>query len=141
VLGEIRDDETANLAVRAALTGHLVISTLHAGSCKGVIERLLVMCEDKYAAASALSLIVNQRLLRKLCAQCNGAGCDRCLQTGYIGRMPVAEFAGIDEPLRTRLRENGSSVISPKPTLAEAALQAVADGQTNDAEFHRLFGS
>jgi type II secretory ATPase GspE/PulE/Tfp pilus assembly ATPase PilB-like protein len=140
VLGEIRDDETANLAVRAALTGHLVISTLHAGSCKGVIERLLVMCDDKYAATSALSLIVNQRLLRKLCAHCKGKGCDHCLQTGYVGRMPVAEFVSIDETLRTRLRENGPNVMSPKPTLAEAALQAVADGQTNDAEFHRLFG-
>ena len=140
VIGEIRDDETANLAVRAALTGHLVISTLHAGSCKGVIERLLVMCDDKFAASSAHSLIVNQRLLRKLCAHCKGKGCDHCLQTGYVGRMPVAEFVSIDETLRTRLRENGPNVMSPKPTLAEAALQAVADGQTNDAEFHRLFG-
>src|SRR5204863_5687764 len=72
VIGEIRDDETASLAVRAALTGHLVISTLHAGSCKGVLERLLVMCQDKYAVISALSLIVNQRLLRKLCEACGG---------------------------------------------------------------------
>src|SRR5688572_27586578 len=66
VLGEIRDDETANLAVRASLTGHLVISTLHAGSCKGVVERLLVMSPDRYAVMSALSVIVNQRLLRKV---------------------------------------------------------------------------
>src|SRR5262245_18815660 len=64
VLGEIRDDETANLAVRAGLTGHLVISTLHAGSCKGVFERLLVMCRDHYAVWSAVALVLNQRLIR-----------------------------------------------------------------------------
>jgi general secretion pathway protein E len=139
-LGEIRDDETANLAVRAALTGHLVISTLHAGSCKGVVERLLVMCEDKYAVMSALSVIVNQRLLRKLCPSCAGAGCERCLRTGYFGRVPVAEMVAVDEPLRVQLRENGPGAVDPKPTLAEAALRLVADKTTNQAEFHRLFG-
>jgi type II secretory ATPase GspE/PulE/Tfp pilus assembly ATPase PilB-like protein len=140
VLGEIRDDETANLAVRAALTGHLVISTLHAGSCKGVVERLLVMCQDKYAVGSALSLIVNQRLLRKICVKCGGTGCGECLQTGYFGRVPVAEFVAIDEALRARLRANGPGVIAPQPTLAEAALELVAEKKSNQAEFRRLFG-
>jgi type II secretory ATPase GspE/PulE/Tfp pilus assembly ATPase PilB-like protein len=140
VLGEIRDDETANLGVRAALTGHLVISTLHAGSCKGVVERLMVMCADKYAVVSALSLIVNQRLLRKVCANCGGRGCERCLQTGYAGRAAVAEFVSLDEAVRGRLRESGPSVIEPRPTLAEAALQLVAEGKTTQAEFQRLFG-
>jgi general secretion pathway protein E len=140
VLGEIRDDETANLAVRAALTGHLVISTLHAGSCKGVVERLLVMCSDRYAVISALSVIVNQRLMRKLCVSCGGKGCGGCLQTGYLGRMPVAEVAAIEESMRIRLRTDGPGVISPQPTLAEAALELVAKGRTNQAEFERLFG-
>lgn len=139
-LGEIRDDETANLAVRAALTGHLVISTLHAGSCKGVVERLLVMCQDRYAVASAVSLIVNQRLLRKVCANCGGSGCERCLQTGYLGRIPVAEFAALDDSLRAKMREIGPGVINPQPTLAEAALELVAEKKSNQAEFHRLFG-
>jgi general secretion pathway protein E len=140
VLGEIRDDETANLAVRAALTGHLVISTLHAGSCKGVLERLLVMCQDKYAVISALSVIVNQRLLRKLCEKCGGTGCESCLQTGYFGRIPVAEFVAFDDVLRGRARESGPAVINPQPTLAEAALELVAAKKSNQAEFHRLFG-
>jgi type II secretory ATPase GspE/PulE/Tfp pilus assembly ATPase PilB-like protein len=140
VLGEIRDDETANLAVRAALTGHLVISTLHAGSCKGVVERLLVMCQDKYAVVSALSLIVNQRLLRKVCERCGGAGCDNCVGTGYFGRIPVAEFVAIDEALRARLRESGPGVVATQPTLAEAALELVAEKKSNEAEFRRLFG-
>ena len=141
VLGEIRDDETANLAVRAALTGHLVISTLHAGSCKGVVERLLVMCADKFAVVSALSVIVNQRLLRKVCSQCGGSGCERCLQTGYFGRAPVAEFVAVDEALRARLREGGPGAITATPTLAEAALELVARGETNQGEFERLFGA
>lgn len=140
VLGEIRDDETASLAVRAALTGHLVISTLHAGSCKGVIERLLVMCPDKYAVLSALAVVVNQRLLRKVCEDCGGAGCDRCLRTGYLGRIPVAEFVAFDDALRNSVRENGPGVINPQPTLAEAALELVAAKKTNQPEFQRLFG-
>lgn len=56
VLGEIRDEETANIAVRAALTGHLMISTLHAGSCQGVLERLLVLCPESYAVISSVEL-------------------------------------------------------------------------------------
>lgn len=139
-LGEIRDDETANLAVRAALTGHLVISTLHAGSCKGVVERLLVMCQDKYAVVSALWLIVNQRLMRKVCEKCGGAGCEKCLRTSYFGRIPVAEFVAIDEALRARIRENGPGVVAAQPTLAEAALELVAEEKSNQAEFRRLFG-
>jgi type II secretory ATPase GspE/PulE/Tfp pilus assembly ATPase PilB-like protein len=141
VLGEIRDDETANLAVRAALTGHLVISTLHAGSCKGVVERLLVMCPDRYAVISSLSLIVNQRLLRKLCAQCGGAGCETCLGSGYAGRIPVAEMISLDDPLRALIRDTGARAIAPQPSLAEAALEIVAKEETNQSEFHRLFGS
>src|SRR6266850_5565331 len=66
VIGEIRDEETARIAVRAALTGHLVISTLHAGSCRSVFERLLAFCGDTYAVASSLEMILNQRLLRRV---------------------------------------------------------------------------
>ena len=61
VIGEIRDEETATLAVRAALTGHLMISTLHAGSCRSVLERLLVLCPDRHAVLPAAELILNQR--------------------------------------------------------------------------------
>ena len=141
VLGEIRDDETANLAIRAALTGHLVISTLHAGSCKGVLERLLVMSPDQYAVLSAVSLVANQRLLRKLCQKCKGAGCESCLNTGYLGRIPVAEIVPITDSLRARIRDSGPSTIAPQPTLAEAALDLVRSGITNQAEFSRIFGA
>src|SRR5437764_831039 len=85
VIGEIRDEETANIAVRAALTGHLVISTLHAGSCQGVFERLLVLCADHSAVAASVELVLNQRLLRRLCPACSAKGCPGCLFTGYRG--------------------------------------------------------
>ena len=104
-IGEIRDEETARIAVRAALTGHLVISTLHAGSCSGVLECLLVMCPDRYAVAAALTLVFNQRLVRRLCAQCAGEGCGECLETGYKNRLPISEWARVDDALRARVRE------------------------------------
>ena len=69
IIGEIRDEATAQLAIRAGLTGHLVISTLHAGSCKGVFERLLALCADPSAVASAVELVLNQRLIRQVCHQ------------------------------------------------------------------------
>src|SRR5664280_3772484 len=102
VIGEIRDEETANIAVRAALTGHLVISTLHAGSCQGVFERLLVLCADHSAVASSLELVLNQRLLRRRCAECAGKGCPACLSTGYRGRLPLVEWLRLNDPVRHR---------------------------------------
>jgi general secretion pathway protein E len=97
IIGEIRDEATAQLAVRAGLTGHLVISTLHAGSCRGVFERLLVMCNDHSAVASAVDLVLNQRLIRKVCETCGGSGCEKCLQTGYNGRVPLMEWLRADQ--------------------------------------------
>jgi type II secretory ATPase GspE/PulE/Tfp pilus assembly ATPase PilB-like protein len=140
VIGEIRDDETANLAIRAALTGHLVISTLHAGSCKGVLERLMVMCPDHYAVMSALTLILNQRLLRQVCRSCGGEGCEACLKSGYHGRVPVIEMFRIDEQNRSALRNLGPAAIEPKPTLKQAAQLLVEESLTNQTELERLFG-
>src|SRR5712672_2377104 len=105
VIGEIRDEETANIAVRAALTGHLVITTLHAGSCKGVFERLLVLCSDHSAVASSVELVLNQRLVRRLCEACSGKGCLECLGTGYRGRMPLVESLRLNDELRRRIAQ------------------------------------
>jgi type II secretory ATPase GspE/PulE/Tfp pilus assembly ATPase PilB-like protein len=139
VIGEIRDDETANLVVRAAMTGHLVISTLHAGSCGGVIERLLMMCADRFAVGSALELILNQRLLRRVCEQCRGARCEACLQTGYHGRVPVLEWLRFDNVQREQLRVQGPAAIQPKHSIRDAARELVKSGVTDAAEFERLF--
>src|SRR6185369_11582689 len=121
VIGEIRDEETANICVRAALTGHLVISTLHAGSCKGVFERLLVLCKDHSAVASSVELVLNQRLLRRLCLGCSGQGCPDCLGTGYRGRVPIVESLRLDATARRSVASGIVDNISAKPSLDERA--------------------
>lgn len=140
VIGEIRDEETANLAVRAAFTGHLVISTLHAGSCRGVFERLFGMCEDRFAAIAAVEMVLSQRLVRKLCPDCAGAGCGACLATGYRGRVPAVEWLRIDDSLRARLRAEGAAAASPPTPIEAEGRRLVAQGVTNEAEFARVFG-
>ena len=140
ILGEIRDEATAQLAVRAGLTGHVVISTLHAGSCKGVFERLLAMCADHSAVASAVELVLNQRLIRKVCSTCYGSGCETCLHTGYQGRVPLVEWLRVNESLREQIRRRELSAILPAQTLEASARSLVNEGVTNETEFKRVFG-
>ena len=140
IIGEIRDEATAQLAVRAGLTGHLVISTLHAGSCRGVFERLLVMCADYSAVASAVELVLNQRLIRKLCSACKGAGCETCLRTGYQGRVPLVEWLRVSEAIREKIRRRELTSLVSAQTLEASARALVEQGVTNEAEFQRLFG-
>ncbi|MBN2506236.1 MAG: Flp pilus assembly complex ATPase component TadA [Verrucomicrobia bacterium] len=139
-IGEIRDEETAGLVVRAASTGHLVLSTLHAGSCQGVFERLSILCPDTPAVLSALELILNQRLVRRLCPDCGGRGCDACLQTGYRGRVPLVEWFRLDPPARQQIRAQGAAAVRPVQTLADAAAALVKAGVTNAAECERVLG-
>lgn len=140
VIGEVRDEETANLAVRAGLTGHLVISTLHAGSCKGVCERLLVLCEDLSAVTASLELVMNQRLLRRLCSECVGKGCPACLGTGYRGRVPVVEVLRFTHESRRRLRARELEGLTARPDIAESGRQLVESGMTTEAEVARVLG-
>ena len=123
LVGEIRDGETAELATRAALTGHLVFSTLHTNSAVGVIPRLIDMGIDRYLLPSALVGVVGQRLLRRLCGECKqemagpdpllvdsglyqgppasshfvSVGCDACSGRGYAGRLAVYEVLLVDD--------------------------------------------
>jgi general secretion pathway protein E len=140
VIGEIRDDETAKIAVRAALTGHLVISTLHAGSCKGVFERLLALCADSSAVASSIELVLNQRLLRRVCPSCSGRGCPDCLLTGYRGRLPLIEWLRVTDTFRQRIAARDLAGIAASPPLADIARTLVQAGQTNEAEARRVLG-
>lgn len=141
VIGEIRDEETANLAVRAALTGHLVISTLHAGSCKGVFERLLVLCRDHSAIASSVELVLNQRLLRRVCPPCGGKGCPDCLQTGYRGRLPLVESLRLNDALRRDVARARIENLAAHPSLNEGARALVESELTNQAEVDRILGT
>ncbi len=140
VIGEIRDEATAQLAVRAGLTGHLVISTLHAGSCKGVFERLLVMCADHSAVASSVEMILNERLIRKLCGECKGAGCDACLQTGFQGRVPLVEWLRVNETMRSEIRRHELQSLVPAQSLETSACSLVDQGVTSETELRRVFG-
>ena len=140
VIGEIRDEETAKLAVRAALTGHLVIATLHAGSCQGVFERLLALCADEHTVISAVALVLNQRLIRRVCPDCVGHGCPACLQTGYHGRVPLVEWVQIDDGVRRQLRAQGPESITPRHSLEAAGRAVLTGGLSNEAELRRLFG-
>jgi len=138
VIGEIRDEETAGITVRAALTGHLVLSTLHAGSCKGVFDRLLAMCPDRHAAITAVELVLNQRLVRRLCPDCRGQGCDACLRTGYQGRVPLVEWVRLDEALRKRVRAEGPDGVQPRRTLADTVRELIQRGLSDEKECQRV---
>ena len=116
IIGEIRDEATAQLAVRAGLTGHLVISTLHAGSCRGVFERLLAMCADHSAVASAVELVLNQRLIRKTLLRVQRRGlrnlfAHRLSGPRAAGRMAARERknARANPPARTVLADPGAN--------------------------------
>src|SRR5260221_10874841 len=141
VIGEIRDEETANIAVRAALTGHMVIATLHAGSCKGVFERLTVLCQDHSAVASSVELVINQRLVRSLCHNCSGKGGEACLQTGYKGRFPLVEWLRVNDSLRRRITARDLDDLAAQPPLRDSARALVEAGLSDTAEVARVLGS
>lgn len=92
MVGEIRDEETAELAVRAALTGHLILSTLHTNDSISCITRLKNLGIEPYLISSVLRLCLAQRLVRKVCINCNGIGCEVCNGIGYKGRTAISEI-------------------------------------------------
>jgi len=146
MIGEIRDTETARIAVQAALTGHLVLSTLHTNSALGAIERLRDMGTEPYLLANALRAVLAQRLVRKLCLSCRqpvqqprhllpfalsetlpetiplyrANGCEACHHTGYRGRAGIHELVVIDEALRV-----GISAGESEHTLQQRARDRV----------------
>lgn len=101
MVGEIRDTETAQIATHTALTGHLLVSTLHTNTAADALPRLIDMGIDPYLVASTLTLVINQRLVRRLCLNCDGDGCFDCGRSGYSGRTVIAEVLPIDEKLRS----------------------------------------
>lgn len=92
LVGEIRDKETAEIAINASLTGHLVLTTLHTNSAPASFARLIEMGVPTYLLADAISLIIAQRLVRRICANCHGKGCAKCGNTGKKGRVVISEF-------------------------------------------------
>ena len=138
VLGEVRDEETAKIAVRAADTGHMVLATLHTGSITGAIDRLRHLGVVPHDIKNLLRSVMVQTLIRTVCATCRGAGCDACRQTGYGGRTVASEFAAFDSPAALVAAAKGQRTW---PTLYQDALAKFRAGLTTAAELRRVFGS
>lgn len=168
MLGEIRDGETANMAIRAALTGHLVLSTIHTNSAWGIVSRLADMDMPPYLLASTLNLAVAQRLVRVLCTDCKteapfnnsllpanfkpptalnthqtAVGCEACYYTGYRGRRAVYEVIPIDRELAEHIKNasyNISDYLNQQGvrTLQDNAFDLLAEGVTSVEEAYPL---
>ncbi|WP_170105342.1 GspE/PulE family protein [Desmospora activa] len=145
MLGEVRDRETAEIAIRAALTGHLVLTTLHTLDAASSITRLLDMDIEPYKIASALTGVVAQRLVRLICRYCRGVGCEKCHQTGYRRRTGAFEVLALKEEMQPLVVERASLAqlrnafkkAGMRP-LQEVILEKVLTGQTTIAEYHRV---
>jgi general secretion pathway protein E len=103
MIGEIRDFETAQIAIQASLTGHLVLATLHTNDAASAITRLTDMGIEPFLLSSSLLGVLAQRLVRKVCTACHGAGCASCAHTGYQGRTGVFELLVTDDAIRAQI--------------------------------------
>jgi type IV pilus assembly protein PilB len=170
MVGEIRDAETAHIAIEAALTGHLVLSTLHTRDAPSALGRLIDMGIEPFLVSSAVDCIVAQRLVRMLCKHCKrpqsvpegvliehglagaepyeAVGCSRCAGTGYRGRLALYEVMSVSEPIRALILERSSvddmvavALSEGMQRLRDDGLQKVREGLTSIAEVERMTNS
>jgi general secretion pathway protein E len=145
MVGEIRDSETAEIAVQSALTGHLVYTTVHANNAIDVLGRFRHMGVDAYNLVSALNGVLAQRLVRTFCKACAGKGCGPCRGTGFKGRKAIGELLVLNDELRelivarapARQLKQAARDAGTLP-LREAALQLVQAGETTLEEINRV---
>jgi type IV pilus assembly protein PilB len=155
LVGEIRDFETAEIAVKAALTGHLVLSTLHTNDAPSTINRLMNMGIEPFLVASSLNLVCAQRLVRRICTNCRveepvapraleqmgytaedaktvkpfkGAGCENCNKTGYKGRVGLYEVMEITDELRELILVGASSLELRRKAVEEGMITLRGSG-------------
>ena len=156
MIGEIRDAETARIAIEAGLTGHLLMSTMHSGTPAGALLRLLEMGIEPYQVTSSISAVVNQRLVRKLCDKCRKqdadgrfgpVGCDPCFGTGYHGRALIAEMVQLDGDLRKALLAKADldtleALLKEKghATILTDGRRLIQQGVTTEAELNKACG-
>ncbi|HDL53518.1 MAG TPA: type II secretion system protein GspE [Proteobacteria bacterium] len=172
MVGEIRDLETAEIAIQASLTGHLVLSTLHTNDAAGAVTRLIDMGVEPFLVASSVTAILAQRLVRKICPHCveqyapldeelaelgwsqddipegrlhQGAGCDQCLGTGYIGRTGIYELLLVTDRIKTAVLKNPDSgtvyriaIEEGMRTIRQDGARKVLDGVTTVEEILRV---
>jgi general secretion pathway protein E len=145
MVGEIRDPETAEIAVQSALTGHLVYTTVHANNAFDVLGRFMHMGVDPYNLVSALNAVLAQRLVRVFCASCKGKGCAHCRGTGFKGRKAIGELLVLNDELReliiarapARKLKEVARAAGTLP-LREAAMRLVNNGETSLEEINRV---
>lgn len=147
MVGEIRDKETAEIAVNASLTGHMVMSTLHTNSAAAAFARLIQMGVPKYLLADAITLVVAQRLVRRLCESCNGAKCERCNQTGFHGRLLISEHYQPDSQTVELIKREATLGEFEKhfqelgnKSLLQDGLEKVAQSLTTEEEIRSVVG-
>lgn len=167
MVGEIRDRETAEIAVQASLTGHLVLSTVHTNDAVGAITRMRDMGIEPFLLASTLRAVIAQRLVRRLCQVCrserpiesgpgevlgikagrmvwHATGCAHCGQSGYAGRIGVFEALRVDDAMRRLIHDNADEAkisahaFADAPRLAKAVRRLVRDGLTSPDEAARI---
>ncbi len=167
MLGEIRDPETALMAIRASLTGHLVLSTIHTNSAVGTIARLIDMGVPPYLIAETLNLSVAQRLIRKLCNDCKApietsvedfpvdfkfpypintlyksVGCNNCYHTGYKGRTAIYEVLNVDFKTASAIKSNNLNEVYNNnenyKSLSDKAFDILATGETSLEEIYSI---
>ena len=159
MVGEIRDVETADISIRAAMTGHLVFSTLHTNDAVGGITRLLDMDVEPFLLASVVKAFIAQRLVRTICSDCKevvgypveylneigalvtpdlkyyrGAGCENCRQTGYQGRLAIYEICVVTEPLKRLIMQKRDGGELKQCAIAQGMLTLRQDGWRRVAE-------
>jgi general secretion pathway protein E len=144
MVGEIRDRDTADIAIRAALTGHLVFSTLHTNDAPSAVTRLTDMGVEPYLIASSVLAILAQRLVRVRCRDCGGTGCANC-NNGYRGRKGIYELMEMDEDVRRLVMQNADATQiaatarrAGMKTLKEDGLEKVEQGMTTMEEVLRV---
>jgi general secretion pathway protein E len=145
MVGEIRDPETAEIAVQSALTGHLVYTTVHANNAIDVLGRFQHMGVDSYNLVSALNGVLAQRLVRIFCKACKGKGCGECRGTGFKGRKAIGELLVLNDELReliiarapARKLKEAARAAGTVP-LRDAAMQLVNAGETTLEEINRV---
>jgi general secretion pathway protein E len=155
MIGEIRDNETADIAIRAALTGHLVYSTLHTNDAASAVTRMLDIGVEPYLVASSVVLCIAQRLVRQICPKCReaivpegellaslasvdlspdqfpdgkvilGKGCDYCFESGYVDRTAVYEMLPVDEAVRVRVMERAGASVIKKEALRNSGMRTL----------------
>ena len=148
MIGEIRDIETAQIAVQASLTGHLVLATLHTNDAPSAVTRLIDMGIEPFLLSSTLLGVLGQRLIRLKCQACQGAGCTICGQSGYSGRAGIYELMTTNEKIKELIHNRAAeSDIRKQATtngmrsLAEDCQRWVDSGQSTVEEMLRVTGS